>query len=93
MRYTGLAGSSVTFRFTGRAVALVGASGPGRGQAYVYVNGELAANVDLYSPDHEPDVVFFARNWSEAGTRTIRLEVRGTSGRGRIDLASILTLR
>jgi hypothetical protein len=93
VRYTGLAGSSVTFRFTGRAVALVGASGPGRGQAYVYENGELAATVDLYTPDHKPGVVFFARNWTEVGTRTIRLEVRGTSGRGRIDLDSILTLR
>jgi hypothetical protein len=38
-------------------------------------------------------VVFFARNWNRAGTRTIRLEVRGASDRGRIDLDSILTLR
>ena len=93
VRYTGLTGSSATFRFTGRAVALVGAGGPGRGEAYVYINGELAAKVDLYAPVEEPGVVFFTRNWNRAGTRTIRLEVRGTSDRGRIDLDSILTLR
>jgi hypothetical protein len=93
VRYTGLAGSSATFRFTGRAVALVGRRGPGRGQAYVYIDGDLAAEVDLYAADRKPGVVFFARNWSDVGTRTIRLEVRGTSGRGRIDLDSILTLR
>lgn len=92
VRHTGLAGSSATFRFTGRAVALVGARGPGRGKAYVYVDGELAAAVDLYAPDREQGVVFFARNWSTPGAHTIRLEVRGTSGRGRIDLDSILTL-
>jgi hypothetical protein len=93
VRYTGLAGSSATFRFTGRAIALVGARGPGRGKAHVYVNGNLAVKVDLYAPTRKTGVVFFARNWNKAGTRTIRLEVRGTSGRGRIDLDSILTLR
>jgi len=92
VRYTGLAGSSATFRFTGRAIALVGARGPGRGQAHVYVDGELAAKVDLYAPSRKAGVAFFAHNWATAGIRTIRVEVWGTSGRGRIDLDSILTL-
>jgi hypothetical protein len=91
--FSSTAGATAKMSFTGRGIALLGATGPQQGKVRVYVNGNLKATVDLYADDAQTQVVFFARDWKAVNTRTIKLEVVGTSDRPRVDLDAILVMR
>jgi hypothetical protein len=92
-RYATGTGASVTFRFTGRAVAIVAPVGPTRGSARLYVDGTYVSTVDLHRSSSTPRIVVAARSWSSSGTHTVRLESLGTRGHSRIDVDSFLVLR
>ena len=67
-------------------IAWVSRKGPNRGQARVYVDGVLAATVNLYQTTYVSKVVVFTKTWSTSGTHTIKIVALGTAGHPRIDL-------
>lgn len=89
LTYSGIAGSSATFRFTGRVLELVGRRGPERGLVDVYINGTRVARVDMYGASKEPQSTFYRMTWDEAAARTVRLVVVGAPSRPRIDIDAI----
>jgi hypothetical protein len=89
LTYSGSAGSSATFRFTGTRLELVGRRGPNRGLVDVYVNGRRLARVDMYAAGKRPQSTFFTQTWSTAEPRAVRLVVVGSAGRPRVDLDAI----
>ena len=93
LRYATRAGASVSFRFTGRAVAVVAPKGPTRGSVKVYVDGVYAGAVSLYRTASVSRVVVFGRSWTASGTHTVKLVVVGTAGRPRVDIDGFAILR
>ena len=85
--------STAEVAFTGRAVALVATRGPNRGKADVYVDGELAATVDLRAAETRWRRVVFSRDWADIGDHTISVVVHGTDGRPRFDIDALLVFR
>jgi glucose/arabinose dehydrogenase len=92
-RYTKTKGRSVTFSFTGRAVAIVAPMGPTRGSATVYVDGAKVGTISLYRSSTAYRRVVFATRWSSVGAHTVRIVVNGTSGRPRIDIDGAMVLQ
>ncbi|HEX2772668.1 MAG TPA: hypothetical protein VHN18_09595, partial [Micromonosporaceae bacterium] len=87
------AGARATFTASTRAVAWAAVRGPGRGKATVYVDGIAVATVDLYASTVQPAQVVFARSWASVGTHKVVIHVAGTSGRPRVEVDAIVSLR
>jgi hypothetical protein len=86
VRYSTKTGASATYKVTSRSIALITTKSPKRGKVKIYVNGALAATVDLKSSSTQYRVVAWQRTFSTSASRTIKLVVVGTSGRPRVDL-------
>jgi GH25 family lysozyme M1 (1,4-beta-N-acetylmuramidase) len=86
LHYTGTAGAWASQIFTGQAIAWVAYKGPNRGQARVYIDGVLAATVNLYQATYASKVVVFTHSWAVNGSHTIKIVCVGTAGHSRIDL-------
>jgi hypothetical protein len=80
-RWTNVKGATATFMFTGRTVTWFGPSGPTRGRANVFIDGQLVGTVDLYASRFRPNTRIFHTALPEAGPHTLRIEVVGTKGR------------
>jgi hypothetical protein len=80
-RWTNATGATATFTFTGRTVVWFGPSGPTRGRANVFIDGQPAGTVDLYALRFRPKTRIFATTFAEAGPHTVAIEVVGTKGR------------
>ncbi len=91
--YATKAGASVTYRFTGRAIAIVAPKASSRGSFRVYIDGTLAGTVSTYAKKTQTRVVVFARSWTTSQPRTIKLVVAGTKGHPRVDVDAFLVLR
>jgi hypothetical protein len=87
------AGAAATFTFTGRAVSLVGVTGPTHGKLRVYVDGALVKTIDTYHSTVVTRRVLFARGWATGGTHTLAVVCAGTSGRPRIDVDGFVTIQ
>jgi hypothetical protein len=87
------AGASVRLTFTGRGVAWVTTTSPGRGAVRVYLDGRYLGTVDTSSRAARYRVVAFSRSWAEVGRHTLRLELVGTPGRPRVDIDAFDVLR
>jgi hypothetical protein len=70
-------------------VARVGAS---FGRARVYVDGALAATVDLAQPASSRRIVF-AKTWASSSTHTLRVVNLATHGRPTIDVDAFVVVR
>ena len=92
-RYATRGGASVTFRFTGRAFALIAPKGPTRGSAKLYVDGVYVSTVSLFRSVWVPRIVVAARSWPVSGSHTARLVVTGTPGHSRFDVDAFAVLR
>jgi Stage II sporulation protein len=92
-RFTVTKGARATFRFTGRSVAVVAPTGPGRGKARIFLDGKRVAIIDLRGSDHRQRQLVWARTWSTAGRHTLRVQSLGTRGRPRVDIDAFLVLR
>ena len=92
-RYAKAAGATATYTFTGRAIGFVATTGPNRGRARISVNGVLQATVDLQSSTTKFRVVAWQMAWASSATRTVEIEVVGTSGRPRVDLDAFAVLK
>lgn len=74
-----LRGSTATFTFTGTAVTWHTVTGPGQGDANVYVDGALKAAVDDYSATTKYHVARTVAGLA-TGPHTLRIVVRGVKG-------------
>ena len=92
-RYATRRGASVTFRFTGRAFALIAPKGPTRGSAKLYIDGVYVTTVSLYRSVWVPRIVVTARSWPASGAHTVKLVVVGTTGHARFDVDAFGVLR
>ncbi len=92
-RYTLSADARATFRFTGRAVAVVAPTGPIRGKARIIVDGKSVAVVDLGQSGFSQRRLVWSRSWSTSHRHTLRIVALGTHGRTRVDLDAFLVLR
>ncbi|HSH22369.1 MAG TPA: fibronectin type III domain-containing protein, partial [Candidatus Caenarcaniphilales bacterium] len=79
--------------FEGRSVSWISTRGPGRGRARVFIDGVLAATVDLYASGTQYRRVVFSRSWAQAGPHRIEIQVLGTSGRPRVDVDAVVVVR
>jgi hypothetical protein len=66
--------------------------GPTRGIARIYVDGALAATVDLGAPATTYRSVVWAQTWAKSATRKLKVVVVGTPGRARIDIDAFARL-
>ena len=81
VRYAVTSGARATFTFDGHAVSWSGPVGPTRGQARIYVDGKLAARVDLFAKSFSPHKTVWSRSWPVNARHTIAIEVVGTKSR------------
>ena len=80
VRYSTKAGSSVTFAFSGRRIAVYGPLGPTRGKAKVYIDGTYVKTINLYRGGFDARARVFETGWKTTGSLSIRLVVVGTKG-------------
>jgi zinc D-Ala-D-Ala carboxypeptidase len=92
LRYASVAGASASYTFTGSSIAWISRLSPLRGVANVYIDGNLTAVVDTYSPASEPRAVAFSQSWAESGEHTITLVIQGTDGRPRVDVDGFVVI-
>jgi beta propeller repeat protein len=85
-RYSTKKGDKITYRFTGKSVALIGPKASSRSKAKIYINGNYVKTIDAYSSTLKHRQVLFSKTWSSSGTRTITIENLGTAGRTRFDV-------
>jgi YD repeat-containing protein len=71
------AGARAQFAFTGTSVSWIGVRGPWVGIADVFLDGALAARVDLYSPTDVVQATVFSASGLSAGPHTLRVDVTG----------------
>jgi Zn-dependent metalloprotease len=90
-RFSKNRGASATFAFNGTDVVWIAQRGPKRGVATVFIDGVMT-HVDLYASTlSERRIVFVAANLA-AGPHTIKIVVRHTSGRPRVDVDGFFVL-
>lgn len=85
-------GRSVSFTFSGRAIAWLGEIGPSFGKARVYVDGILTW-VETGAVTDAPRRLLYRKAWSSVGTHTIRIVVNGTAGRPTLSVDGFAILR
>ena len=74
------AGASVSYTFSGRAVAWVSTLRPDAGTVQVWVDGVLRATVDTAADATVHRQVVYSKSWSSYGSHTIKLVVVGPPG-------------
>ena len=84
------ASAKAGFRFSGAAVAWIGAVGPRHGTANVYIDGRLSKIVDTWASSAEPSVVLFQQSWTSVGTHNISIVASSTAGHPAITLDAFL---
>ena len=92
LRYASSSAARATMTFSGSHIGWVAARGPKRGVVDVYLDGALAASVDLYAASSSPRRLVFATQLASGGSHTIELRLRGTAGRPRADLDAFVFL-
>ncbi len=90
---TSKAGAYSTLKFTGREVAWVATRAANRGSARVYLDGKLAATVNLRSASAMHKRIVFAHVWSADAAHTIKIVCSGTAGHATVDVDAFLTVR
>jgi hypothetical protein len=93
LRESSTANAWARLAFTGRDVAWLAERGPGHGRARVYVDGRLAATVDLNASADLPARILFRQHWQTAGQHTLKIVVEGTAGRPLISVDGFAILR
>jgi hypothetical protein len=81
----------VVVDLTGRAMALVARTGPGMGQAKVFVDGQRVATIDLERAVPNESELVWTRHWSRTRTRT--LKVKAVLDGDPVEFNGFLTLR
>ena len=92
-RYTTDPGASATYRFTGRAIAIVSRQALTRKAFKVYVDGAYAGRIDLHDDYARYRLIVFSRRWAASGEHTIRMVAEGGGRYARIDLDTFVVIR
>src|SRR5262249_29336809 len=87
------AGSTASWTFTGRSVALAVGRGALSGRVRVFVDGADAGVVDLGSPHTLYRQAVWSRYWSGAAEHTIAVRVEGNTGRPGVVLDGLVYLK
>ena len=88
--YTSTAGSSASVTVgAGRPVALMMATGPGRGSVDIYVDGKRTKTVSTYASNNRNRIIVWQGLFG-AGQHTIKVVNKATAGRPRMDIDAIL---
>jgi hypothetical protein len=82
--------ASARTSFSGRAVAIVGATGHGRGHARLYVDGVYRWTMNFWSSVGQSRQVLWTAAWPTLGTHTVELRPVGD---GTADLDAFVILR
>ncbi|HEY0485005.1 MAG TPA: hypothetical protein VGD72_01990 [Mycobacteriales bacterium] len=93
VRSTSKAGSAASATVTSRAVALVASRSAAQGVVRVYVDGKVAATVDLRASQAATRQVVWTYAWSSTGAHTVKVVNVGTTGRPYANVDALLTLR
>jgi hypothetical protein len=80
--YSATAGAQAQFTFTGTSVTWIGYRGPLGGIAEVWVDGQSAGEVDLYSATEQLRAPVFTRSNLVAGPHTLRIDATGRRNPG-----------
>ena len=91
--YARSAGASATFTFTGRKVTWNGPTGPTRGQAKVYVDGEYVKTVNTYGRSFDARATLFRTGWKSSGTHTLKIVVVGTKGHSMVAIDDFVVVK
>ncbi|HEX5557509.1 MAG TPA: PQQ-binding-like beta-propeller repeat protein [Gaiellales bacterium] len=86
------AGAYARLRFWGRRVAWVATRAANRGTARVYIDGRLAARVNLHSRTRIRRRIVFTHGWPSAGTHWIKVVCAGTHGHPAVDVDAFVTV-
>jgi hypothetical protein len=93
IRSSSTAGASVSYKFTGRAVAVVVTRSELGGQVKVYVDGAYVTTVDTHADSTAYRQIVFSRGWSSYKTHTVKLVVVGTAGHPKVALDAFEVIR
>jgi hypothetical protein len=91
-RYSKSEGAELSLAFDGSAVAIVGPTGPDRGRADVYVDGERVGRFDSAGSSYDPTRLLFAVDGLTPGPHVLTVRVAGTPGRPTVAVDSFLVL-
>ena len=83
-------GAAVGRRFSARAIALVASKGRDRGIARIYVDGNLAASVNLDASTTTHQVVVWSMRWSASGDHRIKVVIAGSTNHSRLDADALV---
>jgi hypothetical protein len=86
-------GASVSYTFTGRAVAWVTTLRPDAGAVQVWVDGVLSSTVDTHADATTYRRIVFSKAWTSYATHTIKLVVVGTADHPRAELDAFEVIR
>jgi hypothetical protein len=85
-RFSTKKGETITYKFTGKSVALIGPKAKNRSQAKIYINGKHVKTIDARAKKLNHRKVLYSKAFKKGGTRTITIENLGTAGRSRFDV-------
>jgi hypothetical protein len=86
-------GSTVTFTFTGRQLAIIGRMGPTEGAAAVYVNGVYQGTFSMYATTTLYRRSVWSKDFGTSAARTITIRALGTAGHPGVNVDAILVGR
>jgi hypothetical protein len=92
-RYLAAEGAWAKLTTQARSLSFVTTKGPNRGEAEIYIDGELVTTIDLNDADHTYRYVAYTKTWSTVGTHTIRVVAVGTPGHPRVDVDAFGVVR
>ena len=76
--YSGTAGNSVSMRFSGTGITLLGSKAPWHGQAAISIDGGPEKVVEYYAPTRQDKVPLFTSPVLSAGEHVVRMRVLST---------------
>jgi hypothetical protein len=82
---SGTAGATISLRFTGHGIALVGPKNPHRGSVRIYIDGRYMTTISMRSASWTSRQVAFHYYFAAGGTHTITARVVGTGRIFRLD--------
>lgn len=89
VRFSRRAGNSITYKFSGKSVALIATKGPNRSRAAIYVDGRYIKTIDAFSAGVKFRQSVFSRSWSGPGIHYLKIVNEATRGRSLFDIDAL----
>ncbi|MET8975899.1 peptidoglycan recognition protein [Streptomyces sp. NPDC004539] len=90
---SGAKNASLTWTFTGRSVGWVVSRAATSGQADIYLDGKKVTTIDLKSSTTAYRNVVWTKSWAASAQHTLKIVVRGTTGRPAVTTDGIVSLK